>query len=186
MSLRHAILCFLQFAPMTGYVLKTKEFDHTVVHIWPASLPQIYRELKSMEEEKLIKRVTVKQTGRRDGLECHITSAGRKELQRWLRSEVDPSRLREAFLVQLFFSAQLTDEEILAMLEYQLQIHRDRLADLLTEEKQKSKRPLDLREQTLQGLTRVFAVRSEQLSIDWLAECIDTVKVGLPQRGVDP
>ena len=36
MSLKHAILGFLSFAPLTGYDLK-KAFDRSVQHFWPAN-----------------------------------------------------------------------------------------------------------------------------------------------------
>lgn len=165
---------------MTGYVLKTKEFDHTVVHIWPASLPQIYRELKSMEEDRLIRRTVETQNGGRDRLLCHITPAGRRALHDWLRSVQDPPKHREAFLVQLFFAAKLSDEEIIALLDYQLQVHQERLAALQPHQSEASALTLEPREQALRGFTLAFARRMEQTYIDWLTDCIAIVNGGLP------
>ncbi len=58
MSLGHAILGFLHEHPRTGYTLKKEQFDGSVAHIWPAQLPQIYRELERMEEMGWITRET--------------------------------------------------------------------------------------------------------------------------------
>ena len=180
MSLRHAILSFLLTMPMTGYDLKTQEFNHSVAHFWPAAQPQIYRELKSMEEDQLISRTVVKQVGRPDRHECHITSAGEGELRRWLRSYQEPPRHREAFLIQLFFSAQLTNEEIATLLEYQLQVHKERLAELQQLMIPRNVVPAEQRRQILKGFTLDLGRRMEQTYIDWLTDCIDTVRTVLP------
>ena len=50
MSLKHAILGFLQYGPSTGYELK-KVFDNSVQHFWPADQSQIYRTLVWLEEQ---------------------------------------------------------------------------------------------------------------------------------------
>ena len=180
MSLRYAILSFLQVMPMTGYELKTQEFDHTVAHFWPAAQPQIYRELKSMEKDKLIKRTIEKRTSRPDRYECRITTAGKNELNRWLHSDQDPPKHREAFLIQLFFAAQLTNDEIIAMLEYQLQVHQERLAEIQQVQIPASTVPAEQRRQILREFTRNLGLRMEQAYIDWLTDCINSVEDGLP------
>ncbi len=47
MSLKHAILGFLELSPFSGYDLK-KAFDGSVQHFWPADQAQIYRTLNQL------------------------------------------------------------------------------------------------------------------------------------------
>ena len=55
MSLKHAILGFLSFKPLSGYDLK-KAFDNSVRHFWPANQSQIYRTLSQMTDEGLVEK----------------------------------------------------------------------------------------------------------------------------------
>lgn len=48
MSLKHALLGFLNYGPHTGYELK-KVFDISVAHFWNAELSQIYPSLKALD-----------------------------------------------------------------------------------------------------------------------------------------
>jgi PadR family transcriptional regulator, regulatory protein AphA len=180
MSLRHAILGFLQTMPMTGYGLKIREFDRSVAYFWPAALPQIYRELERMEKHGWIKRKIIKQVGRPDRHECHITPAGRAELRRWLHTYQDPPKHREAFLIQLFLSAELPNDDIIGLLEYQLQVRQERLAELKHVRLPRSTTPAQQRREILAGLTLDLGLRLEQVYVDWLTGCITLVRNGLP------
>src|SRR3989442_212646 len=53
MSLKHALLGFINYGPMTGYELK-KFFNTSVAHFWNAELSQIYPALKAMESDGLV------------------------------------------------------------------------------------------------------------------------------------
>jgi PadR family transcriptional regulator AphA len=116
MSLDHAILGFLSYAPFSGYDLK-KMFDTSVQHFWPADQSQIYRTLSRLEEQGFAGMEVVHQDDRPDRKVYHITEAGREELRRWLTTPLPPEDIRSAALVQVFFAGQLSDEEILEMLE---------------------------------------------------------------------
>lgn len=179
MSLCHAILGFLQSTQMTGYSLKTEQFDQSVVHFWPAALPQIYRELDRMEKKGWITRTTVAQPGRPNRHECSITPAGKEALHRWLLIHQELPKYREAFLVQLFFSAQLTNGEILDMLNQQLQAREKRLASLQRVKIPTSTVPAEQRQIMLGGLTLDLGIRLEQEYVDWLSDCIAKVRNGL-------
>ena len=182
MTLAYAILGFLQSAQMTGYSLKIEQFDQSVAHFWPAALPQIYRELERMEQKGWITRKTVRQPGKPSRHDCAITLEGREQLRHWLLKYQKPPKHREAFLVQLFFSAQLADDEILAMLELQLEARQKRLAAL---HKMKTKLPTstvpaEQRQLALGGFTLDLGIRLEQAYVDWLTDCVAKVRGGLP------
>ena len=52
MSLKHAILGFLNYQPQTGYELK-EVFDDSVQHFWLADQSQIYRTLNDLMADKI-------------------------------------------------------------------------------------------------------------------------------------
>jgi len=116
MSLKHAILGFLNYNPLSGYDLKGA-FDTSVRHFWPADQSQIYRTLAELAEKGWAEMEVIEQDDRPDRKVYHITEAGRQELRQWLAVPLPPGRPRSAALIQVFFAGQLSDEEILAMFE---------------------------------------------------------------------
>lgn len=116
MSLDHAILGFLNYHPYTGYDLK-KIFDTSVQHFWPADQSQIYRTLNRLTKQGFAKMEKVPQEDRPDRKVYHITEAGRAELMTWLAGPPPLDAPRSAPLVQVFFSGQLSNEEVLAKFE---------------------------------------------------------------------
>jgi DNA-binding PadR family transcriptional regulator len=105
MSLSHAILGLLDLAPMTGYDLK-KTFDSSVAHFWAADQAQIYRTLAALVDDGAVDVRVVPQEGRPDRREHRITDAGRRRLETWLGSPLEPDRIREPFLARVFFAGR--------------------------------------------------------------------------------
>ena len=177
MSLPHAILGFLQIVPMTGYYLKTVAFDQSVAHFWPAVLPQIYRELDRMEGWGWVESEVEIQEGKPNRKVFTITAGGEEELERWLREYQPPPAHREAFLVQLFFGAQLSNEEIIALLEDQRRAHEERLAELgKIQPIHDPEGTPEHRRQKLMWLTLDFGKRMEQTYIDWINDAVEAVR----------
>jgi|WetSurMetagenome_2_1015567.scaffolds.fasta_scaffold85226_2 PadR family transcriptional regulator, regulatory protein AphA len=116
MSLEYAILGFIQHKPLSGYDLK-KVFDTSVSHFWPADQSQIYRTLNKLTEAGWAEMEVIEQSDRPDRKIYHITLAGRAELYRWLSGPFPSELSRSAPLVQVFFSGQLSDEQILEKFE---------------------------------------------------------------------
>ena len=116
MSLDYAILGFLNYRPYSGYDLK-KFFDTSVRHFWPADQSQIYKTLARMSEKGWVKIKVIPQEARPDRKEYSITKTGRDELRKWLTTPLPPEENRSADMIQVFFAAQLSDEEILGMFE---------------------------------------------------------------------
>jgi len=129
MSLRHAILGFLSFEPMSGYDLK-RAFDSSVRNFWAADKAAIYRALAVLGQEGLVTVHHVVQHGRPDRHEQHLSDAGRAELQRWLVAETDAPPRREPFLLKLFFSDQLNDEAVGQLFDEELGRNARELATL--------------------------------------------------------
>ena len=126
MSLEHAILGFLRYAPLTGYDLK-KAFDTSVRHFWPADQSQIYRTLTRMAERAWVAVEVITQEDRPNRKVYHITDAGQEELHHWLATPPPPDEPRIPWLVHVFFAGQLDDEQILLLFEREAQQLRARL-----------------------------------------------------------
>jgi len=127
MSLEHAILGFLSFQSFSGYDLK-KSFDQSVQHFWPANQSQIYRTLARMKDNGLINQEIIDREGRLDLKVYHITEKGRTELNRWSSTPLPPADFREPFLIQLYFGGNLSDDELVNVLQSKIKALEERLA----------------------------------------------------------
>ena len=116
MSLKHAILGFLNYTPKTGYELKNV-FDTSVQHFWPADQSQIYRTLTQLEKDGWVEKEIVVQENRPNRKVYSITDMGQQELYRWLVTPITQHDHRNAALIQVFFAGQLSNEEILEIFE---------------------------------------------------------------------
>ena len=101
MALPHAILVSLSEQTGSGYELAHR-FDRSIGHFWAATHQQIYRTLRSMEDDGLVHVEVVAQTGRPDKKVYGVTDCGRTELARWIAeplagggSTVTDSRTRD-------------------------------------------------------------------------------------------
>ena len=127
MSLKHAILGFLSFAPFSGYELK-KAFDRSVQHFWPANQSQIYRTLAELENDGFVEKEIIEREERLDMKIYNITQSGRAELHQWLSTPLPERDDREPFLIQVYFGGQLTDDELLLLMNQKLRETEERLA----------------------------------------------------------
>ncbi|MEW5942047.1 MAG: PadR family transcriptional regulator [Chloroflexota bacterium] len=131
MPLEHAILGFLDYAPMSGYDLK-KYFDQSVAHFWSATQSHIYKSLEGLEKKGWAEARVIPQEGKPNRKEYQITDAGRAELRRWLVTPLPLDPVREGWLIQIFFSHFSSNEEIAALFEERSRLIRERLESLNT------------------------------------------------------
>jgi PadR family transcriptional regulator AphA len=178
MSLEHAILGFLNYSPFSGYDLK-KVFDISVQHFWPADQSQIYRTLSRLEDKGWAEQEIVEQEDRPDRKVYHITKAGQKELRRWLTTPLPSKAVRSAPLIQVFFAAQLSDGEILAMFER----WAERTRALLTRYEQVPQESIEYdemvgspRDSFFWMLTLELGVKSAQAQLEWFESVIQRIR----------
>jgi DNA-binding PadR family transcriptional regulator len=184
MSLEHAILGFLNYRPYSGYDLK-KIFDSSVRHFWPADQSQIYRTLARLAEQGYADIEKVAQDDRPDRKVYHITDSGRTELLSWLSGPPPLGEPRSAPLVQVFFSAQLSDEEMLARFKDYATLLRgvlEQYAEVparLAPFQQEIQSP---REHFFWMLTLDNGIRSVRASLEWAENVIQRIENGeVPQ-----
>jgi PadR family transcriptional regulator, regulatory protein AphA len=131
MPLEHAILAFIEFEPMSGYDLK-KFFDVSVAHFWSATQSHIYKSLEGLEKKGWAEAHTIQQDGKPNRKVFQITDAGRAELRRWLVTPLPMEPVRDACLIQIFFSHFSTNEEIAALFETRMKEIREQIHTLKT------------------------------------------------------
>ena len=83
MALPHAILVSLCEQASSGYQLAHR-FDRSIGYFWAATHQQIYRTLKTMEEDGWVSVTPVAQQGRPDKKVYAVSDPGRAELARWI------------------------------------------------------------------------------------------------------
>jgi len=179
MSLKHALLGFLSYTPMTGYDLK-QHFDRSIYYFWNAKLSQIYPTLNRMREGGWLTMEVDYQEDRPNRKVYHITEAGRGELHRWLREPVDMAPVRVPFLVKVFFGGQLGKEDILVQLRHHMRLHQEQLAAYQETAQKAIQQNVDttgmVRESVFWGLTLEMGVKYEQGWIEWCEEAIEKIE----------
>jgi DNA-binding PadR family transcriptional regulator len=180
MSLDNAILGFLNYHPYTGYDLK-KIFDSSVQHFWPADQSQIYRTLNRLTDKGFAEMEKVVQEDRPDRKVYHITEAGRAELMQWLAGPPPLDSPRSAPLIQVFFSGQLSDEEVLEKFEGFAALMRSILAqyDEVPDHLGPFQEEITSeREHFFWLLTLENGIRSMRANLEWAESIIERIKNG--------
>ena len=178
MSLKHALLGFLNYGPHTGYELK-KVFDLSVAHFWSAELSQIYPSLKTLESEGLVEMKVEVQADRPNRKVYSITDDGRRELIDWLATPAEAYQVREPLLVKFFFAAAGGKDNLLGVLrhradELRRRIEGYRLGLALVETYSHAAR-LE-REEICWRLTIDYGIAHTQATLDWIVNAIADVE----------
>jgi DNA-binding PadR family transcriptional regulator len=174
-SLAHAILGFLAQEPMTGYELKAC-FDTSVSYFWQADQAQIYRTLDKLGEQEFATFAVEVQEGRPNRKVYSLTEAGRAELDDWLTQHQPQQAWREPFLVQLFFGENLSNQEVLKLIEGQIADHQALLDKYQTEVYPWFDQPMLPRKYQLQLLTLQYGIQFEQMTLAWLRQSAEQIK----------
>jgi len=179
MSLRYALLGFLNLGPTTGYDLK-KQLDRSTQNFWYAGLNQIYPTLRKLEDQGWIASTVEAQEARPDRVVYRMTETGRREMLDWLADPLaELPRGRHAGLLKLFFAGYLARDEALGQLHAQLDLHRRELAAHVETREMiaavAASEPRLERPAVFWELVRDLGERNERMYVDWLEEAIETV-----------
>jgi DNA-binding PadR family transcriptional regulator len=180
MSIKHAILGFLSFKPLSGYGLK-KTFDRSVQHFWPANQSQIYRTLAQMNDQGLVEQEVIEREDRLNKKLYHITSTGREELHTWLTTPLSAPDYREPFLIQLYFGGLISDDELIHILRHEIQDLEQRIATFYAAYQgyqQMMATHENPRAFFLSVLTMEFGLNNSLASLAWLKSVLTRVQSG--------
>lgn len=189
MPLEHAILAFLAFLafqPLTGYDLK-KYFDQSVAHFWSATQSHIYKALERLEERKLVTVTLVQQEGKPNRKEYQITDAGRAELRTWLTTPLPLDPVRQAWLIQIFFSHTSSNEALIALLEARRAAITARLTtyreDAQTAIEENARQIDNARAHELWQITLDYGIDYYEHELLWLEKTVARIRRLLPLAG---
>jgi len=173
MSLKHAILGFLKLMPMSGYDLKHM-FDSSVQYYWSATHSQIYQTLEKMLKDNLVTQEIVHQVEHPNKKIYRVTEAGEKELHDWLSTPQDLPVMRHKLLVQMAWADELTNDEIISLLETYAARVRERL-DLYHSEEQKTQLEYARsdRERFLWRMILENGIATYERELEWLQRVIE-------------
>ena len=178
MPLEHAILAFIEFQPMSGYDLK-KFFDVSVAHFWSATQSHIYKSLEGLEKKGWAESRIIQQEGKPNRKEYQITDEGRAELRRWLVTPLPLDPVREACLIQIFFSHFSTNEEIAALFEIRMKEIREHIHILKTVAQtaidENAKRVGVERARQLWQITLDFGIDYYEFELAWHEKTLNTI-----------
>ena len=178
MSLKHALLGFLNHGSMTGYELK-KIFDPSIGHFWNAELSQIYPTLKQLESEGLVEMEVEVQADKPNRKVYSITDDGARELSDWLAQPATHGQIREPLMIKVFFGASLPKQELIAVLRHRADELRQSI------EAQEQGRVLIGKFAGTFGLDRVgffwnltvdAGLKHHNAGIEWIEEAIDKIE----------
>lgn len=187
MKLEHYILGLLSLKSHTGYDIKKYldtegRFLRARIHF-----SQLYRTLKSMEQEGLVSSVEEARGGRPDAKVYHLTPAGYVAFTSWLRSPLELSfRHQESELgMRLAFGALLDNATILRMLHNELEFRREQIARFRNRDRTiqgvEAKKGVDPeRVSYLQNLTHELGSGQMDFYVSWLQRTIERIEREFP------
>jgi PadR family transcriptional regulator, regulatory protein AphA len=116
MSIEYAILGYLSWKPLTGYQLK-KNFEESTIMYWSGNNNQIYKALVQLQNEGCVSNEVIHQESLPYKKIYTITQKGLDDLRNWVMLNPEVSEFKKSFLVQLAWSNQLSNEEILKLID---------------------------------------------------------------------
>lgn len=131
LSPRYAVMGFLYLRPMHGYELH-KHLAASLREVWRISQSQAYNILKKLEADGMVSVTPQPQEKRPDRELLALTSPGKAEFERWLRTPTPGSAraLRVEFITRLFFASNLSEDLCLRLIEEQAAAVRASLSGL--------------------------------------------------------
>ncbi len=177
MSLKHGILGLLSYHSMTGYDLM-RYFNESLNFFWNAQTSQIYRDLDNLEEKGLVKSDIIHQESKPNKRVYTITKEGRMEFLKWLNtySIKESIKIRDAFLMRIFFSASGDLEKLIKALIAYKEYNEDFLKSLeLIHEKLDAYHEITRKrnEKLFWELTLKNGIIGAEGNVKWAEESID-------------
>jgi DNA-binding PadR family transcriptional regulator len=153
-----SLLGFLHEHPKTGWDL-LQEAQRGLARFWNVTASHVYRELKVLEERRLI---AAGELGPRDRRPYSITAAGRAAFAEWIALEPGPEQIRIPLLVSLWFGKHLDDAVLAGFVASHRDAHERRLADY----REVAKTVVD--DPHVDAVVR-FGISYEEAFLGWLA-----------------
>lgn len=193
MKLEHLILGLLCLKPYTGYDIK-KFFDTEGRFIRePVHFSQLYRTLKSMQEQGWVTFVGEERDGRPDVKTYSITLTGQANFLKWLYSPLIPSfRFEEGELfARLGFSVMLDKKTLLHFLRVELEFRQHQIAEYRNRNRHSEVSKFNKKIDTaryifLADLQHEYGAGAADYYVGWLKEAISRIEKEIPDNENPP
>lgn len=126
---KEIILGILQDGPHTGYEINDI-FQTRLNHFFDGTFGMIYPTLKKLEIEGLVSKEQVAQTDKPNKNVYFITPAGEKVFSVALLKPTSDEVLKSDFLMRLYFSEQLPEEQVIAFIKEEIARKSAKLVNL--------------------------------------------------------
>jgi DNA-binding PadR family transcriptional regulator len=180
-SLKHALLGFIELMPLSGYDL-SKMFDASVNLYWPATHTQIYRTLNRLLGDGLVTREVIEQSDIPDKKVYYITDKGRDELREWVSVPRNLPVIRHPLLVQIAFAGQVETTRVIALFEAYAEKLRERLKLYHTDQQRgQLSFARSERERFLWSLILENGIVTYECELKWVERAIEGLKTIFPE-----
>lgn len=169
----YAILGFLNGCEMSGYDIRTRAAQ-TIGYFWHESEGHLYPTLQRMVRSGLIEEVGIRKQNSRKRKQYRITEKGKEHLLHWLQEPVTEGRIRNPFLLKLYFSKNEKPAVIREHMERELFKRKEQLA-IYKRIQSDVDDMKDKKQQRVWAMTLDFGLRQTQCWIDWLTDCLKTL-----------
>ena len=175
MSIRHALLALLSEGPKYGLQLR-QEFEARTGEVWPLNVGQVYTTLQRLERDGLVASDgSVDEDGPQKSF--RITSDGRDELARWLRTPPDlSSPPRDELVIKVLIAFRLPGVDVHEV----VQAHRRYLVQLMQEWTRLKEYAAD------RDLEFALVVDAELFRLDSVIRWLDAADGRIRRTAVDP
>jgi DNA-binding PadR family transcriptional regulator len=174
MSVRHAILGLLSDGPKYGLQLR-QEFERQTGDVWPLNVGQVYTTLQRLERDGLVESEGAGEDERQKGF--GITTAGERELRKWLRSPVDlSSPPRDELVIKVLVGLQVPGVDVGEV----IQLHRRYLVELMQQWTRIKE------DEGSYDLSLALVVDAELFRLDSVMRWLDAADARLKRAAVDP
>jgi DNA-binding PadR family transcriptional regulator len=124
-SVPHALLALLSEGPKYGLRLQN-EFESRTGEVWPLNVGQVYTTLQRLERDGLVEAAEGERE--RSQKRYRITSAGERELAKWLRTPADlVPPPRDELVIKVLVALQVPEVDIHEL----LQVHRRHVIEIM-------------------------------------------------------
>lgn len=163
MSLTFAILTSLAEAPSTGADL-VRRFDRSIGHFWNCTHQQIYRDLKQLEAQGLVR---AEPSEAKPGSNCYfIQPKGEQALVDWILADSHESPTRDPAMVKLRALASFPHLDAETFIREKRQGHLEKL-QTYEQLDRKSFARVTTREQFIKKMVLDAGIRRERTYVEW-------------------
>jgi DNA-binding PadR family transcriptional regulator len=176
MSIKYAVLGLLHYRDMYGYEIKD-HIEKNFAYMWTVNYGQIYASLKTLVSEGLIVLADVvpSENGAPQKKLYSLTDEGRKEFKSWLRSSPEKKLLhRDPFIMRFIFFGFGRKAEALKLVEEQIRLHEQRLAQ------REEELPHWMKRGQYVAMARELGISYMKMRVKWLHQVRDALRHPAP------